>query len=308
VRLPSGYDSRAATPGDLDDVVALVKACDLADVGIEDPVREHIDDDWRTADDGLDRHVRLAFAADGPLAGLAQVFGTNPERFLDAWVRVHPEHRGRGLGAALIEWTEACARRLAPSSSPTLLYNSVPIEDGAADRLLVGLGYAPARVFWHMERALRNGLEPGGIPKGIGIGGYRPETDAEAVRATLVEVFADHWGHEPDSPEEHAERFERQDRGLVWVARDGDEVVGVLVARTVEGSGWIDDVGVRARWRGRGIGRSLLLVAFAELAARGVASVSLNVDSENATGATSLYESAGMRVRRAWRVYEKPLS
>jgi hypothetical protein len=32
----------------------------------------------------------------------------------------------------------------------------------------------------------------------------------------------------------------------------------------------------------------------------------LNVDAQNATGATRLYERVGMRVRREWLMYEKP--
>jgi hypothetical protein len=38
-----------------------------------------------------------------------------------------------------------------------------------------------------------------------------------------------------------------------------------------------------------------------------VAEVRLNLDAENQTGATRLYERAGMTLRREWLVYEKPL-
>jgi ribosomal protein S18 acetylase RimI-like enzyme len=51
----------------------------------------------------------------------------------------------------------------------------------------------------------------------------------------------------------------------------------------------------------------LLRAAFAALAARGVDHVRLNVDADNETGATRLYASVGMTVRRAFLVYEKRL-
>jgi mycothiol synthase len=220
---------------------------------------------------------------------------------------VHPDHRGRGLGAELLGWAEAAARGFVPVGAASKLYNSIPSEDEAGDRLLVARGYEPARVFWHMQRELDGPVTLSPVPEGIRIRTYRPEADATAVYEALEEAFAEHWGYEPYPLEAHTERFERQDRGLVWVALEGDDVVGVLVARTVEDSGWIDDLGVRRPWRGRGIGRALLLAAFAELAARGLPTAALNVDSVNQTGAPRLYGSVGMHVRRAWRVYEKPL-
>ena len=59
--------------------------------------------------------------------------------------------------------------------------------------------------------------------------------------------------------------------------------------------------------RGRGIGRALLEHALGVLAARGATRVQLNVDSGNETGATRLYEAAGMIVRRWFDCYEKRL-
>jgi ribosomal protein S18 acetylase RimI-like enzyme len=101
--------------------------------------------------------------------------------------------------------------------------------------------------------------------------------------------------------------MERWDPQLALVALDGDDVAGGLLSRLVEGTGWVDVLGVRRPWRGRGIATALLRRAFASLAARGAASVMLNVDSANETGATRLYESVGMRVRRAWHLFERPL-
>lgn len=71
------------------------------------------------------------------------------------------------------------------------------------------------------------------------------------------------------------------------------------------GGGWVGTLGTRKPWRGKGLGRALLLTAFGELCRRGETRVRLAVDAGNETGATQLYESVGMRV--AWQadVYEK---
>jgi mycothiol synthase len=308
VRPPPGYTSRPASWDDLDPVAALVQACDLADAGVADPVREHIDEDWRTARDGLEPHVLVVHAGDGSLVGLAQVFGLNPERSVDAWVRVHPAHRERGLGTALAAWAEERAAALVPAGASSKLYNSIPLEDEAGDRLLVGRSMVPVRVFWHMERDLTGDLHPPELPPGCEVRSYEHPADAETVHDVLEDAFTDHWGYEPYPRDLAMEELARRDPGLIWVATCDGSAAGALIARTLEGSGWIDDLGVRRPWRGRGIARALLRQAFAELASRKIGSVALNVDSENTTGATRLYESVGMRARRAWRVYEKPLS
>jgi ribosomal protein S18 acetylase RimI-like enzyme len=64
-------------------------------------------------------------------------------------------------------------------------------------------------------------------------------------------------------------------------------------------------LGVRRPWRGRGLGRALLLHTFGEFHRRGVTRISLGVDSENPTGATKLYESAGMQVELEQVVFER---
>jgi mycothiol synthase len=308
VRPPPGYTSRPATWDDLDAVAALVQACDLADAGVADPVREHIDEDWRTARDGLEPHVLVVHAGDGSVVGLAQVFGLNPERSVDAWVRVHPDHRERGLGTALAAWAEERAAALVPSGASSKVYNSIPLEDEAGDRLLVRRGMVPVRVFRHMEGDLTGDLDPPELPPGCEILSYEHPADADTVHDVLEDAFTDHWGYEPYPRDLAMEQLARRDPGLIWLATCDGSAAGALIARTLEGSGWIDDLGVRRPWRGRGIARALLRRAFAELARRGIGSVTLNVDSENTTGATRLYESVGMRSRRAWRVYEKPLS
>jgi ribosomal protein S18 acetylase RimI-like enzyme len=70
---------------------------------------------------------------------------------------------------------------------------------------------------------------------------------------------------------------------------------------------WVYVVGVRPAWRRRGIALALLQHSFAALYEAGKRKASLEVDAENPTGATRLYERAGMHVARRQDTFEKEL-
>ena len=65
---------------------------------------------------------------------------------------------------------------------------------------------------------------------------------------------------------------------------------------------------VRRPWRQHGLGMALLRHSFGEFHRRGARKVGLGVDSENTTGATRLYERAGMHVAQQFDFFEKVLA
>ena len=300
--LPAGYASRPATWDDLDAVVGLFNACDRADVGFEEPIRGHFEEDWRTPTFDLESSTLMVHAENGTLAAYAQASGLNPELSLDGFGGVHPDHRRRGLGAALVDWIED---RAAAARTPKL-YNGVSSTDESANRLLARRGYAHVRTFRHMQIDVGSPVSTT-PPEGIAIRPYRHDADARAVYDAIEEAFQDHWAHESYPFDLHVEQMGRVDPRLAPLATEGGEVVGAALGRVMEGAGWIDVVGVRRAWRGRGVGKALLLRSFDGFAELGVGTVLLNVDSESPTGATRLYEKAGMRERRSFHVFEKQL-
>ena len=74
------------------------------------------------------------------------------------------------------------------------------------------------------------------------------------------------------------------------------------------GGGWVASIGVLEPYRRRGLGMALLQHCFSELYRCGCRKISLGVDAQNPTGATRLYERAGMHQVFEAVVYEKPLS
>jgi ribosomal protein S18 acetylase RimI-like enzyme len=101
------------------------------------------------------------------------------------------------------------------------------------------------------------------------------------------------------------------DPSLWFLAVNGDNIAGIALclseARGRPELGWVSVLGVRPAWRGQGLGLALLKHAFAEFHRRGKRTVGLAVDSESLTGATRLYERAGMHVARDGRSYERVL-
>jgi ribosomal protein S18 acetylase RimI-like enzyme len=95
-----------------------------------------------------------------------------------------------------------------------------------------------------------------------------------------------------------------------WFAvRDGEETVAAL--RSIpgrRGGVYVTSLGVRAGWRGRGIGKALLTHTFAQAWDRGIRRVALGVDTRNSTGATALYRAMGMIVEAEMAVYEAALA
>jgi ribosomal protein S18 acetylase RimI-like enzyme len=90
---------------------------------------------------------------------------------------------------------------------------------------------------------------------------------------------------------------------------DGDEIAGVCLCRRDFSEdadmGWVGTLGVRKGWRKRGLGLALLQHAFNVFHQEGKLRVGLGVDAASLTGATRLYEKAGMNVARRYDNYEK---
>jgi mycothiol synthase len=99
------------------------------------------------------------------------------------------------------------------------------------------------------------------------------------------------------------------DPALWFVVRDGEEIAAVMRNEPDRsGAGFVGALGVRKPWRRRGIAQALLQHAFAEFYGRGKRRVALGVDAENPTGATRLYERAGMHVAFEAVAYGKELT
>jgi mycothiol synthase len=249
-------------------------------------------------------------APDGTLAGYGYV-GQRRHVRMDVEVYVHPAHLGRGIGASLIRLTEGRAREhvpLAPAGARVVLNNWINARNADARALLEREGYAPARYFWQMETELGD-QPPPDWPAGLAVRGGTSGEDLRPYYETVQEAWAGQWGHVPTSFAEWVQRRTEGsfDPALWFMATEGDKSVGVALCSVSDGIGWVDTLAVRPAWRRRGLGLALLRHAFGEMRRRGLGRVGLGVDAANPTGATRLYERAGMCVAHQYATYSKEL-
>ncbi|MGH2817983.1 MAG: GNAT family N-acetyltransferase [Actinomycetota bacterium] len=278
-----------------------------------DPVftREWLLHDWRRPRFVISRDTRVVVAPEGGPAAYVEIYDSVPRAEVESAGRVHPDHRGRGIGAYLLGWAEDRARELARGHAVELYVDSSGADTSAA-ALLRSRRFHVVRHFWHMEIALQQAPMPREIAP-IFIDRFEPGRDERAAYELMTEAFKGHWGYPEESfAEWRRSKLEREDYDpdLWWVARDGRRVVGTLIGNIAKDDmrAWVSELAVTRDYRGKGIGTCLLEHAFAGFVNRAMSRVRLNVDSENVTGATRLYERVGMSMVRRYDIYLKTLS
>jgi mycothiol synthase len=299
--LPEGFRVRPASVDDAAAVNELVIAADTAVQGWSDSSVEELVDWWRLTDLAVNSWI----VEDDGVVAIVVVIPHGETADIDGFV--HPEKTGLGLGAWLVRRGEERIRELGFGRALAWCLAG----DTQARKLFEGAGFREARRFYRM--LVEHDAEPAAPewPEGVGVSTFE-RGDARAFHAALTEAFAEEWNFVPMPFDEWAElRIDGPgfDPTLWFVAREGDEIAGVLRCDAERGgAGFVGALGVRPRWRTRGLGLALLRHAFGEYYRRGQPRVALGVDAENPTGATRLYERAGMHVAYEAVAFEKPLA
>jgi mycothiol synthase len=266
-------------------------------------------------DVALDTDAWLALPADAPADPVA--YGMVQPAVgarLRGHLAVHPSWRGRGVGRAIAGIVEGRAResaaRLDAADEPITLQGWINGESEADAGWARSLGYAWARRFLRMRIDMTEPPTPPAWPDGVTVRTFRPGDDERAMYEAQEEAFSDHWGHVTMPFDEWVKRTTRHDfdPGLWLMALDGDRVVATSTNSVIpENLGWISGLGVVRSHRRRGLARAILLQSFNDFWRRGQRSVALGVDADSLTGATRLYEAAGMRVVEAHDQVRKEL-
>lgn len=303
--LPAGFTVRPATLDDVAAITHLINTCEIAEIGSPDhPLAEMrtfmtapglnlATDSWNvyTLTGELVAHALLRSRQQVILGG-------------NGWVL--PEYQGRGLGTYLLGLLEARAQAaipFAPDGARVVQYQGINDPNTRALALLAAAGYAPERHFWRMEIDVgEQTFAPVELP-GITIRTFDPARDAHAVYAAMEEAFIDHWGHIRSTFEEFQQFHmggEKFDPAVWFVAEADGQIAGALIGSHDSPTyGYVGILGVRRPWRGQSVALALLQTSFAAFQRVGKNKVGLGVDAASLTGATRVYERAGMHV--AWR-------
>ena len=286
IRPPSVADAPA--------VLDVIQARDVADVGEPDFTLEDLQADWARPGLALEHDARVAVGTGG-ISGYAILLGD------DAIVSVHPRAEGEGNGTVLRRWAEA---RAAERGTDVLRQFAFGGNDGAR-RHLSEAGYEPAQRYFRLRAGLADVPPAPDVPMRT----FQPADEA-AVHRLIQDAFEEIEGNTPQTFDEWRSKGPAKpghDPALWLLLEDDEGLAGAALGeRWEDGIGFVAELGVAARARGRGYGRALLLGLFAAFRRAGLRHAELSVHGRN-RGALALYESAGMRTVWEAERWEKPL-
>ncbi|MFC1918672.1 GNAT family N-acetyltransferase [Chloroflexota bacterium] len=226
---------------------------------------------------------------------------------LDCWI--YPEHRKKGLGTGLFGYAIHRAMGLGVKVAQV----NIMRDNEAAKGILVGLGFRYVRRFLELRLDMTEVRWPD-IDRTAPGSRHLEYGEEDKLARIQNRSFAGSWGYNPNTVEQvtyHTNLSSRSPEDVV-LAYDGDEVAGYCWTGVInEGEaavsgkkGRIFMLGVDPGYRGRGIGKRVLLAGLAHLRDKKTQLVELTVDSENEI-ALALYRSVGFEVRTSSLWYEK---
>jgi mycothiol synthase len=299
-RWPAEYRVRPPRPDEAEKVAALICACDIADTGEPDWNVEETRGDWIRLGFDLARDARVVEAPDGRLVAYTDVFVRPNAVEVAANTCLNPEFRSPELDEALIVLGES----LAAQHAPLPVRQMVPAWRG---QVFEARGYNPQRWLWRMRGDLTQPPPEPEWPDGFGVRTMKP-ADERRVYELIEEAFV-RPERAPVAYEEWR-RFivEREDfdRSLAFIAVNGSAIVGTAMCLMDAGGdeGWVRQLAVDERYRGRGLGKALLLHAFGVFHRRGATRSGLGVDANNPS-ATKLYLGVGMWSLQEYVQYQR---
>ena len=214
---------------------------------------------------------------------------------IEIYGMVHPEHRRKGVGTALLEASKA-VRRQARATDLLLVCDSA---------LPSGKAFAEATGGQYRFSEHRMVLDPDSIQRSQVTQGQQ---QVQLRRAEVAEVpLLTHLvSHAFDDPEEETARWIATDiladNERFFIGSLDGEPIGEL--RTVSFGEQIDiaTFGVLPAYRGRGYGRQMLLAIVDLLLEEHWPNIALDVETKNAN-ALGLYKACGFRTTRTYDYY-----
>ena len=319
--MDTDIDLRPLTLGDIPALDRL-----LADIEAVDHTGEHYNqadlaEELANPELTLDKDTCGAWR-DGELVGYFLVY----PRATEDQVKCHlsggtrPDVRGTGVGtllaAAMRRRAEAIHREEHPGKPAMLVLSGISDNESQAD-LVQRIGLEPERWSFTMRCDLHGDLDPvPALPDGLELRGYDDALDA-AMREAHNEAFLDHpnftpwtegmwkqWvsGSRSFRPGLSAVVLDPQRPGQVVAYLQSNEYDAHL-EQTGRREAYVAKVGTRREYRGRGLAGLLLRHALQAYRAAGYDEASLDVDSENPTGALGIYRRAGFEVERRFTDY-----
>ena len=312
IELAKGYTLRNATWDDIEGVANVIMEASKANGDAEMVITaDDLAVDWRTPGFNLATDCWVVTDPTGLIVGTEEFINRFEHCALAGDGYVHPRHFNNGIGSTMLRALVERAKDEIPLAKPDMrvyLRNGIATDEVNAVDIHKDAGFSAVRYHWRMNIDLAERPVALKLPKGIE---FRPfDVDAHDHQLYLAhhDAFKDHWGHtlRPyDFWVNNVRGFKEFDPSMWLVAWDGNEIAGYALNRNKPGTGWVATFGVRRQWRKRGLGLAMLIRSFEMFYDRGITKVGLTVDAANPTGATRLYQKAGMTQANEYIVFEK---
>jgi mycothiol synthase len=224
--------------------------------------------------------------AEGTLVGYAAVDEQSERR--TAEFAVHPEHRCRGVGGAML------AALLDRAGGPLGLWAHG--EHPGALRLAQRVGLVSRRTLYQLRRGLADPIPPRGVPDGVALRRFVPGGDEAAVVRVNKRAFA--WHPEQSRLDTSELRLlETQPwfdpKGFLLAVDPAGRLLGFHWTKMhPDGLGEVYVLAVDPDAQGTGLGGALTVAGLAYLRDRGAPEAMLYVDSDN-TAALRTYRNLG---------------
>jgi len=228
---------------------------------------------------------------------------------LDCWV--HPGHRRRGMATKLLNYATDRAKELGAK----VVHVNIREDNTIATRGLHRLGFDLIRRYFELGLAI---ARVGELDMAEAYPDCRYLQSGEEGKLTQLQngAFAGAWGYNPNTVDEITLRINSStcSRKDIVLTYDGDRAIGccwtgIICEQGIPSvrKGRIHMLAVDPDYRGKGIGRELMIAGLARLKNRGLKVAELTVDSENRI-ARALYESLGFDIQSSTLWYEKVVS
>jgi mycothiol synthase len=321
-KLPDGFTSRPAVMEDAKAITELYNVMERWVSGAGELEEEELRTDWGAETFHMETDSQTVFNPDGQPVGQVELWDRRPPHvLLIAFVAVHPDYMQRGIGTFLTEWLETRAQHnlsKAPDDARVVLHQYIHSAHQSAIDLLIARNYRHIRDAQRMCIDFDQPPVAPEIPQGMVIRSICGDEDERKAMYACYEAFLDHRDAVDEPFESYYKRWKyyidhdsQRDPSLWFIALDGDEVAGASICHKQTDQdtqmGWVSTLGVRRPWRKHGVGLALLQYSFQEFYRRGKPRVGLSVDATSLTGATRLYQHAGMYVQRTTHVFELEL-
>jgi GNAT superfamily N-acetyltransferase len=299
---PDGFAVRPVRADEVAAVTAMLRAAELVDRGQADMSADDVAGMWRTPGFDLEQHTCSVWH-DDHLVAYAEI-----DQYTRAEAGVHPDWRGRGLGSALLDWTEAACLASRPPGTEARMGQTICDANERAIELFRSRGYEPRHTSWVLELPDDVSLADRTIPEGYRLRPFAPGADDQEVHMVIEDAFNE-WPNRAPTGYQHW-RAITVDRGdfdpsLLTVAEHDGAIIGTSVGFLDGEDGFVDQLAVRRDHRNRGVAAALLADSFGRMRERGATVLGLSTDSR--TGALDLYLRIGMVVTLSFTHYSKLL-